>query len=285
MDERERLNGDPAPSTPREAVEERSKHTSPRPGEAASGTAPGDRPDGNPAVTPDVEAELIESTDPGTEADLEAESEGGSVQETITGAIVSGLSAVADRISRAVSPPGLANLYELHPEARQGSPRELGLRFVPVEEIKGTAVAGAAQRGEDFLPLRPFRGDNWHGRWQRIRDANRRLRPLPPVDLVKWDGEYWVVDGHNRVGAALADHAAGLDAMVTELVPLDGQQSERPTSLLPLIGELAELRAAVAGHAPAMGVRFNDPSNWTDQEPADEYGSTRESHRSEGEVA
>jgi len=39
----------------------------------------------------------------------------------------------------------LASLYALYPEARW-APRELGLRFVPVEEIRGTAVAGATQR-------------------------------------------------------------------------------------------------------------------------------------------
>jgi hypothetical protein len=179
--------------------------------------------------------------------------------EGIAGAIVGGISAVAERISKAMSPEPLANLYEVHPEARLASPRELGFRFVPVEDIRGTAVAGIAQRGLDFLPLPPFRGENWQARWQRIRDANARLKPLPPVDLVKYEGGYWVVDGHNRVGAALADNAAGLDAMVTELVPLDGRSSERPTELLSLLGEIAELRAAASGRRPAVGVRLAEP--------------------------
>lgn len=158
------------------------------------------------------------------------------------------------RLGRQAREP-LANLYELYPEARQASPHELGMRFVPVEEIRGTAVAGAAQRGGDFLPLKPFRGENWEARWRRLRDANERLQPLPPVDLIKFDDDYWVVDGHNRVAVTLYANGVGLDAMVTELVALDGHTSERPRNLLSYLGEAGELRAAAAGHRPAMGMR------------------------------
>jgi hypothetical protein len=182
------------------------------------------------------------------------------------GQAMSGPADLAGRIHRAVSPEPLANLYEVHPEARMASPRELGMRFIPVEEILGTAVAGAAQRGSDFLPLRPFRGDNWQTRWRRILEANARLQPLPPVDLVKFAGGYWVVDGHNRVGAVRLDNGAGVDAMVTELVPLDGRASERPTNLLELMGEAREMRAAAQGRRPAMGMRHAEQAS--SDEPA-----------------
>jgi hypothetical protein len=227
---------------------------------------PGTAEVGGPAEAQNPGADLAPETSPegipggpdavrAIESVVEAAAE---AAEGIAGAIVGGISAVAERISRAISPEPLANLYEVHPEARLASPRELGFRFVPVEDIMGTAVAGIAQRGLDYLPLPPFRGENWQARWQRIRDANARLAPLPPIDLVKYEGGYWVVDGHNRVGAALADNAAGLDAMVTELVPLDGRSSERPTELLPHLGEVAELRAAAAGRRPAVGVRLGE---------------------------
>jgi hypothetical protein len=165
--------------------------------------------------------------------------------------------AVARRVRRMAREP-LADLYELHPEARLSSPRELGLRFVPVEEIRGTAVAGISQRGGDFLPLKPFRGENWEARWQRIRQANRNLQPLPPIDLIKFEGEYWVVDGHNRVAATLCANGVGLDAMVTELIPLDGQTSERPTNLLSFMGESGAMRAAAQGLRPAVGMRHEE---------------------------
>jgi hypothetical protein len=175
---------------------------------------------------------------------IEAAGQAWSIREAVT----------SRRLSRQAREP-LANLHELYPEAREASPHELGLRFVPVDEIRGTAVAGATQRGGDFLPLKPFRGENWGARWRRIREANERLQPLPPVDLIKFDGDYWVVDGHNRVAATLYDNGVGLDAMVTELVPLDGQTSERPQNLLSYLGETSELRAAAQGHRPAMGMR------------------------------
>jgi len=161
---------------------------------------------------------------------------------------------IGRRLSRQAKEP-LANLYEVYPQARQASPHELGMRFVPVEEIRGTAVAGAAQRGGDFLPLKQLRGENWEARWRRLREANERLQPLPPVDLIKYDGDYWVVDGHNRVAVTLYANGVGLDAMVTELVPLDGQTSERPRNLLSYLGETGELRAAAQGHRPAIGMR------------------------------
>jgi len=205
------------------------------------------------------EAELAD--DAAAEMDSGGDASSQSPAEAIAGTIASHIAGVADWLARAVSPRPLANLYEIHPEARLASPRELGFRFVPVEDIRGTAVAGIAQRGLDFLPLPPFRGENWQARWQRIRDANARLQPLPPVDLVKYEGVYWVVDGHNRVGAALADNAAGLDAMVTELVPMNGRSSEWPTALLPHLGEVGELRAAAAGHRPALGVRVAEQAS------------------------
>jgi hypothetical protein len=170
---------------------------------------------------------------------------------------ISGHNALERRLRRLNRRP-LANLYELYPQVRRAAPRELGLRFVPLDEIRGTAVAGGAQRGGDFRPLAPFRGENWEARWRRIREANERLQPLPPVDLIKFEGAYWVVDGHNRVAAALYADGAGLDAMVTELIPLDGQTSERPTDLAGLLSEAGELRAAAAGHRPAFGMRYGD---------------------------
>ena len=175
---------------------------------------------------------------------LEAAGQAWSLPETAIG-----------RWLRGVSEEPLASLYELYPEARQASPHELGLRFVPIEEIRGTAVAGSAQRSGDFLPLKRLRGENWAARWRRILAAYEQLRPLPPVDLVKYNDEYWVVDGHNRVAATLYVRGVGLDAMVVDLVPLDGRTSERPRNLLSYLGESNELRAAAQGRRPAVGMR------------------------------
>ena len=46
--------------------------------------------------------------------------------------------------------------------------------------------------------------------------------------------------------------------MVTEMVPLDGKTSERPSSLASYLGQGIELRAAASGHRPAIGMRQTD---------------------------
>src|SRR5687767_16035343 len=110
----------------------------------------------------------------------------------------------------------LANLWDVHREARRAAIRELGLQNVPVDSIAGTAVEGAPQRGGDFLPLKDRRSDDWRGRWQRILLALDRLETLPPIELIKFGDEYWVVDGHNRVAAALYNGQVETDAVVEE---------------------------------------------------------------------
>jgi hypothetical protein len=120
-------------------------------------------------------------------------------------------------------------LYDVHPEARRAAPRDLGIRIVPIEHIAGTAVAGSAQRGRDFKPLPQLRGLDWQARWQRILQAMDRLVVLPPVELMKVGDEYWVLDGHNRVAAALEIGQVAVDADVTELqVPGRAAADELP---------------------------------------------------------
>jgi hypothetical protein len=161
------------------------------------------------------------------------------------------------RVRRMAGSP-LASLWNLHPEARQANPRELGVQTLDVDLIAGTAVGGPNQRGGDFLPLRPFRSPNWQTRWQRVRNAMDRLAVLPPVDVVKYRDRYWVLDGHNRVAAALYGGQVGIDADVTELV-LPGQNpSERPAHLAPALGESRALRSAGHGGRSSGTVALDD---------------------------
>jgi hypothetical protein len=141
----------------------------------------------------------------------------------------------------------LLNMWQLQPEARLAAMRELGLRTVPLEQIAGTAVEGPTQRGGDFLPLRELRGDDWRARWQRIRGALDRLETLPPVDLLKVGDRYWVVDGHNRVAAALYNGQLEIDADVTEL-RLPGQPSEVAVgNVAPFLEGSRDVREAGSG--------------------------------------
>jgi hypothetical protein len=140
----------------------------------------------------------------------------------------------------------LPYLYDVHPEARKAIPRQVGTRTIDVGSIAGTAVGPARQRGMDFLPLKPFRSLNWQGRWQRIRGASERLVVLPPIDVVRFDNRYWVVDGHNRVAAALYNGQLEIDANVVELGQTDPSPTGEKVSLEATLEEHDQIRAALS---------------------------------------
>ena len=145
----------------------------------------------------------------------------------------------------------LPSLDELHPEARRARPVEVGMQTVPVDEIRGTAVGGGDQRGGDFLPLKPFRGRNWAGRWQRLKRAHETLTNLPAIDVVKYGDGYWVIDGHNRVALALYNGQRDLDASVVELVPPGGHRTEPIGSLAGVVEAARPARSRATKEARA----------------------------------
>lgn len=158
------------------------------------------------------------------------------------------------RALRARNRVPLPSLPALHPEASSLPVRSLGVLQVPVDEIAGTAVGGADQRGSDFRPLAAFRGADWRARWLRIRTAMASMTPLPPVDLQKYDGRYWVVDGHNRIAAALYAGQVEVDAVVHELVPPGAPGPVHPVSLAAEMAEGAVIRTAAAGLRPSLAL-------------------------------
>ena len=159
--------------------------------------------------------------------------------------------------SRAKTP--LRSLFDEFPEARRASPRERGVRPIPVDEIVGTAVGGGSQRGSDFLPLKPFRSANWAARWQRIRAAVDGLATLPPIDVYRYRDGYWVVDGHNRVAAALYAGQVEIDANVIELIPPGGVRVEERGLVAPSLAGSRSLRAAGTGRSgPAVDEEASD---------------------------
>ena len=145
----------------------------------------------------------------------------------------------------------LPYLYDVHPDARQRTPRERGVETIDVAAIAGTAVGGAQQRGSDFLPLKPFRSSNWAARWQRLRRASDSLAILPPIDVLRVDDRYWVADGHNRVALALYDGQGSIDADVTELIDAARAGSGPAESFASFAEDSRELRAAVSRTTPA----------------------------------
>ncbi len=170
------------------------------------------------------------------------------------------------RVRRMGAAP-LQYLNTVHPEARAALPAQVGLRTIPVDEIAGTAVGGGDQRGGDFLPLRAFRGKNWAGRWQRLNRAQDDLAILPPIEVIKYDDRFWVVDGHNRVALALYHGQPEIDATITELVPRGGRRTEPIVSLAPTIGGSRALRTAGSGQRPSELLSHEDR---IDRQPEDD---------------
>jgi hypothetical protein len=106
-------------------------------------------------------------------------------------------------------------LADVHPGPPTGG-RWIGLRAVPISCVRGTASM-AASRGQDFRPLHGHEPADWQFRWSRLLSAARDQAILPPVQLVRAGGDYWVVDGHNRVALARERGQLWIDADITEL--------------------------------------------------------------------
>jgi len=155
------------------------------------------------------------------------------------------------RVRRRAANP-LPYLNETYPDVRQARSVQVGLRTIPVDEIAGTAVGGGDQRGGDFLPLKRFRGGNWQARWQRLNRAQDSLAILPPIEVVKYNGRYWVIDGHNRVALALYSGQPEIDASVVELVAPGDQRTEPLGTLAGTLAGSQTLRTRGEG-LPASG--------------------------------
>ena len=109
----------------------------------------------------------------------------------------------------------LPRLADVHP----GSPtsgRYVGLRAIQTECVRGTASMPAS-RGSDFRPLDGREPADWKSRWSRLEVAASHQVILPPIELLRAGGDYWVVDGHNRVALAKELGQLWIDADVTEL--------------------------------------------------------------------
>jgi len=170
----------------------------------------------------------------------------------------------------------LPSLFDRHPDAFSGSRHPRGLETVPLAQIAGTA-RHPSQNTTDFLPLPQLRGANWDSRWQRIQQATNRLAILPPVELLRIGDEYWVVDGHNRIAAALRNGAVAVDADVTELLPPGATASSHPGSGTTSMLGSEELRQAGEGRfSPTTEVVRGGPTRVEIARSADEADAAEE---------
>jgi nucleotide-binding universal stress UspA family protein len=104
--------------------------------------------------------------------------------------------------------------------------RSLGVRTIDVARIVGS-VGRHKELGLDFRPAkrRYRKGDD--ERFEAIRKAAETGAPLPAIEVYKLGFGYYVLDGHHRVAAALANGQPEIDANVAEFVqPTDDETTE-----------------------------------------------------------
>ncbi len=104
------------------------------------------------------------------------------------------------------------------PEARAFG----GVQEIPVDKIVGS-VAPEAKTG-DFDPAFLPNNRRMRERWTRIYLAMVEGDELPPIDVYRVDGKYYVIDGHHRVSVAKNLGRDTINARVIDIktrAPLD----------------------------------------------------------------
>ena len=119
----------------------------------------------------------------------------------------------------------LLSLAEIDP-TRVHDRREVGLRTVPIERIRGTE-AHDDDFDRHFHPLHK----HVHDRWMSVAQARDREVGLPPVELIQVGDLYFVRDGHHRISVACALGQQYIEAEVTVCQvsgPLSWEESTHP---------------------------------------------------------
>jgi uncharacterized ParB-like nuclease family protein len=97
-----------------------------------------------------------------------------------------------------------------------------GIHEIPLDRIAGSAAPDVKSQEFDpgFLPI----NRRMRERWTRIYGAMVEGDELPPIDVYKVDGGYFVIDGHHRVSVARNLGRATINARVINVktrAPLD----------------------------------------------------------------
>gem|GEM_PF-1506904 len=107
------------------------------------------------------------------------------------------------------APWALRRLADLGSLARSGA-RKLDA----VQEVPLNLIVGSDNRFRDFDRTFAPLGDHSRERWIGVALARAQSRALPPVELVRVDGAYYVVDGHHRISVARAYGEETIEANV-----------------------------------------------------------------------
>src|SRR4051812_47693325 len=135
------------------------------------------------------------------------------------------------------------------------SERSLGLRSIPLDSIVGT-VGRARDFDRSFRPT----SNRTRPRWERIANAQRRGKDMPPISVYRVADMHFVRDGHHRVSVARAQGRDTIDAYVTEVsTRLGADQAIRPSDLPQKSHERVFLERVPLNEEEAAEVRLSDP--------------------------
>jgi ParB-like nuclease domain len=94
-----------------------------------------------------------------------------------------------------------------------GGSRILGELEIPIRDIVGATDGADGKFDRDFLPT----DERSRSRFQAIAFALRQGETLPPIEVYRWHGHYYVSDGHHRVAASRVLGEKSIAAYVTEI--------------------------------------------------------------------
>ena len=91
--------------------------------------------------------------------------------------------------------------------------RQLGLQTIALDSIVGT-VDRSREFDRSFRPT----SSRVRPRWERIAEATRKGKAMPPIDVYRIGELHFVKDGHHRVSVARELGHEVIDAYVTEVI-------------------------------------------------------------------
>ena len=139
---------------------------------------------------------------------------------------------------------------------RTGEQR-IGLKTIPLETIVGS-VDRTIEFDSEFRP----RSARTRARWQRVNEAQRRGKGLPPISVYRVGGLHFVSDGHHRVSVARHLGLDVIEAYVTEITTrVSAQEGLRLGDLPAKDHERLFLERVPLGPDERGRIAFSDPES------------------------